>query len=332
MQDLTANNITANHVSANSFGGQGGGGATITADKVIIGGYKIEAGDKGLYITTPEGVRTKMELIDFRETPIPETAPLQLQPAQTAVPPAASGTGQPGAGPGPGNFQGGGGSTGSPSAATGDTPVRPVGNLDVNNSPVPINGNNPGVGPGYQPITGNGTTTLAKLSHPLDTDPVFLNGIDALAKKINVPVDNLITVFWIESKIDPAAVNRTTQASGLNQIMPRTAEGLGYTVQQIQKMSAAEQVTGPTNKYFESNQRLLPAAPSMTDLYLLNFFPAAVGQPDEFICGYPQADGSGAGRSPPREAVASANSAFRGPNGFVTVGSVKNWMATKFAS
>jgi Transglycosylase SLT domain len=333
--NIQANTINANTVAASQFGGGGGGGSIIIASKIILGGYVIEAGDKGLYVTTPSGIRTKMELIDFRQTPIPETATLNLQPAQPSVAPAAAGTGNPGAGAGSGNFSGGGGYTGTPSQATAETPVRPVGDLNTNNSPSPINGNNPGVGPGYQPLSDNGKTTLANLrspATPLDNDQTFLNGLDALAKKINVPADNLVTVFWIESRLWSGAINGSTQASGLNQIMPTTATSLGYTVQQIQHMSAGEQMTGPTTKYFEANQRLLPANPSMTDLYLLNFFPAAVGQPDDFICGYPQADGSGAGRSPSRDAVARNNSAFKGPEGYVTVGSVKNWMSRQFAS
>ena len=81
-QDIHANTIQSNFVDVTteitspSFGGKGGKGAIITASKINLGGWILEAGEQGLYVTTPEGVRTKMELIDFRETPVPETAKL----------------------------------------------------------------------------------------------------------------------------------------------------------------------------------------------------------------------------------------------------------------
>jgi len=84
-EDINANSITArkvraDNVAATNFGGADGSGATINASSINLGGYIIEAGDKGLYVTTPDGIRTKIELIDFRQTPVPETVPL-LVPA-----------------------------------------------------------------------------------------------------------------------------------------------------------------------------------------------------------------------------------------------------------
>lgn len=53
-------------------------GSVIVASKIILSNYVIEAEDDGIYVTTPDGIKTKIELIDLRETPIPPTAPLQL--------------------------------------------------------------------------------------------------------------------------------------------------------------------------------------------------------------------------------------------------------------
>ena len=80
------NIVDANQVNANQFGALGGGGAVINASKIILGGWVLEASSDGIYATTPDGIRTKMELIDFRQTPIPETATLNLQTAQASVP------------------------------------------------------------------------------------------------------------------------------------------------------------------------------------------------------------------------------------------------------
>lgn len=78
MPDINANVVNASQVNANTFGGQGGGGAVIRADKLYLGKWLLEAGGDGIFVTTPDGVKTKMELIDFRQTPVPETAELKL--------------------------------------------------------------------------------------------------------------------------------------------------------------------------------------------------------------------------------------------------------------
>lgn len=69
----------------------------IVSPRINMNGWIIEAGSDGLYVTTPSGIRTKVELIDFRETPIPETPPLNLPPTG-----AAPSTQVPGGPPGPG--------------------------------------------------------------------------------------------------------------------------------------------------------------------------------------------------------------------------------------
>jgi len=107
MTDVNANNVNANtvnsnqvysnEISANSFGGRGGAGAVITANKIILGNYVIEAGSDqgpGLYVTTPDGIKTKIELIDLRQVPVPETAKLAVEPSQTTVAPIVVGSGQ----------------------------------------------------------------------------------------------------------------------------------------------------------------------------------------------------------------------------------------------
>jgi len=82
---VVSNEIDANQIYAQTFGGRGGGGAIIVADKILLGGWLLESTGDGIYVTTPDGIRTKMELIDFRQTPVPATAKLQLEPAQTSV-------------------------------------------------------------------------------------------------------------------------------------------------------------------------------------------------------------------------------------------------------
>lgn len=88
--NINANQVTSNRVNANSFGGIGGGGALLVADKILLGGWTLEAARDGIYVTTPSGIKTKMELIDFRETPVPPTVPLLLTQDNTDDPVVAA--------------------------------------------------------------------------------------------------------------------------------------------------------------------------------------------------------------------------------------------------
>lgn len=84
---VNSTRVDATQVYANTFGGAGGGdsGAILVAQKIFLGGWLIEAEGNGIFVTTPGGIKTKMELIDYRETPVPTTADLNL-PAQPATP------------------------------------------------------------------------------------------------------------------------------------------------------------------------------------------------------------------------------------------------------
>ena len=306
-------------------------GAVITASKIILNGWQIVGNNAGIFAITPGGLVTKLELIDFSQTPVPPTAPLALQTAQASVPSVAVGTGSPGA-IHEGNWQTGGGFAGTPTTTNNtDTPVNPVGDQNANNSGVPVDngalgpGANPGVGSGYVPTSDAGKQTLTK--HNI-TDPAFVTGLENLCQQLNVASDNMIIVFQIESGLQPHIQN-SIGATGLNQIMPNTAKGLGYTVDQIKLMSATEQVTGPTAKYFLACKRYLPAAPSMADLYLVNLYPLACGKPDDWVLGSPKADGT-VTKEIDATKIAAQNKPFAMGGSVITVGSFKKWLASKW--
>ena len=317
INQLNANTIKARQLQTGEVTGTGGG-AVINASKIILNGWILEGEDDGIYVTTPSGIRTKMELIDFRQVPIPPTpdllnivnrSPVSLE----AIPGGPQKT--PGGQFGRGNALGGGGAVDSTTTTPGVPYEAPsVGKITPG-----------GDGDGYKAIT---DAAKAKLP-PSMTTPEFLGCLDNLAKSKNVPADSLLTVMQIESGFTStdipgkgaSAINKYSGASGLNQIIPSTAKGLGYTVEQIQGMTASEQMCGPVTKYF--NMQTLPEKPSTADLYLANFYPAAVGKPDDYIMG----DVKGGGT---REQIAAANSIFKGADGLVSVGSVKNWIKTKY--
>jgi len=76
---ISASTVTANSITA----------PQVNTQRLTIGGFRIEAAGDGLFVTTPDGIRLKVELIDFRETPIPETAPLRLAPEDENTVPEA---------------------------------------------------------------------------------------------------------------------------------------------------------------------------------------------------------------------------------------------------
>ena len=76
----------------------------------------------------------------------------------------------------------------------------------------------------------------------IEDKEAFVSKLVEISKKLRVNPNWLMLVFWKESKINPKAVNEDTQASGLIQFIPKTAKGLGTSVQAIQQMSGVEQL------------------------------------------------------------------------------------------
>lgn len=317
IKKINADQITTKQLQTSEVTGTSGG-AVINASKILLGGWLLESADDGIYVTTPGGIKTKMELIDFRQTPIPPTPGLLLPSNRQSVlfediPGGPQKT--PGGQLGSGNATGGGGAVGSTSTSPGSPFDAGAGKITPG-----------GDGEGYKAVT---DAAKAKLP-PSMNNPEFLGCLDTLAKEKNVPADSLLSVMQIESGFTSTdqpgkgaqAINASTQASGLNQIMPDTAKGLGYTVQQIQGMTASEQMCGPVTAYFRHTT--MPEKPTTADLYLANFYPAAVGKDDSYIIG------NHPGLTPQK--IAAANQIFQGPDGLVSVGSVKNWIKTKYPS
>jgi len=119
----------------------------------------------------------------------------------------------------------------------------------------------------------------------------FEQTMNSLCTKLEINPNWLMMVMWSESRLNAQAVNKqagdstnpavraANRAVGLIQFMPDTAKNLGTTTQKLYAMSAIDQLhfvyayfkpwTGKIHSYF--------------DLYLITFFPIAVGKPDEYI-------------------------------------------------
>lgn len=99
-----------------------------------------------------------------------------------------------------------------------------------------------------------------------------------IARKIGVTANDLYTIFYAESKFNPAIVN-SIGATGLIQFMPKTAQSLGTSGPALAKLTALQQLDF-VEKYF------LPKAgkyKNVYDLYLYTFFPLGLGKPQGWV-------------------------------------------------
>lgn len=145
----------------------------------------------------------------------------------------------------------------------------------------------------------------------------FLAKLEAVSIKLQVNPNWLMVVMNSESGLNPAAYNPTGGASGLIQFMPSTAKALGTTTEELRKMSASKQLDY-VYKYFKPYAGRMKGA---YDVYLVTFFPAAVGKPDSYILET---------KSLSRSLIAKQNPAIDlNKNQEITVGEFKKWFAQR---
>lgn len=108
----------------------------------------------------------------------------------------------------------------------------------------------------------------------------FIEKVISISKDLLVNPDWLMLIFMKESGINPEAQNPITRSVGLIQFMPNTAKSLGTNVYELKQMSGVRQLDYVRAFYsqFDTNDFR-----SFTDLYLAAFFPAALGQDNDFV-------------------------------------------------
>lgn len=107
----------------------------------------------------------------------------------------------------------------------------------------------------------------------------FLAKVKEIAAKLGINPDWLMIVMKMESGINPQAYNANGGATGLIQFMPSTAAGLGTSTGALIAMDNVAQLDY-VYKYFKPYAGRLF---SVTDLYMVTFFPVALGKPDSYI-------------------------------------------------
>lgn len=106
---------------------------------------------------------------------------------------------------------------------------------------------------------------------------------DQLAKKYNVTVDDLCTIFSIESGGNPKKYNPVSGAIGIIQWLPSTARNFGVTTKDIKNMSTLDQLYLAEQylDFFQPKDNYN----NIWNLYFAVFQPSAMGKPDNYIIG-----------------------------------------------
>jgi len=105
----------------------------------------------------------------------------------------------------------------------------------------------------------------------------YAGEIVSVSDTIGIKPNWLANVINFESRGgDPQARNPTSNATGLIQFMPRTARGLGTTIDVLYNMTGQEQMRW-VEAYFSPFRGKLD---SQEDVYMAVFYPVAIGKPD----------------------------------------------------
>lgn len=117
----------------------------------------------------------------------------------------------------------------------------------------------------------------------VDNRKAFIFAVKSMAERIGIPYEHIMGVFAFESNINIYSKNKSSGAYGLFQLMPKTAEGLGITREQLYSSDAYEQL-----RYFEKYIRFygIENIKTFGDLYLLTYLPSYTKYEDKTIPQY----------------------------------------------
>lgn len=144
----------------------------------------------------------------------------------------------------------------------------------------------------------------------------FAKKVIEISEKLDINPDWLMAVMNSESGLNHRIQNTSYPvnggfATGLIQFIPSTAKGLGTTTEELKNMSNVEQLDY-VFKYFKPYADKIE---NFVDLYMVTFFPAAVGKPGNHVL---------RAKNIPAGAVAKSNPIFDlDKNGSITVAEVE---------
>jgi len=107
----------------------------------------------------------------------------------------------------------------------------------------------------------------------------FKKKVIDISDQLQIDQDDLMAVMAFESRFDPAIQNYNTNATGLIQFMPSTAESLGTTIDQLASMSAVDQLDY-VYEYFKPRTGTMN---NLGDIYMAVLWPRAIGEDDSYV-------------------------------------------------
>jgi len=112
-----------------------------------------------------------------------------------------------------------------------------------------------------------------------DLEPGFARELSAMATSLGLDPNGMAAVMSLESGVNPQAVNKDSDATGLIQFIPSTAAALGTSTNALRRMNGIEQLPFVRRVYAASAKKIA----SMGDYYMAIFLPAFVGQPPSTV-------------------------------------------------
>lgn len=112
----------------------------------------------------------------------------------------------------------------------------------------------------------------------------FINKVLDVSKKLDINPNWLMAVMNSESRLDSTIQNTKYPvgggyATGLIQFIPSTAKGLGTSTDELKNMSSVKQLDYVYKYFLPYKNKIV----GYQDLYMVTFFPAAVGKSDSTI-------------------------------------------------
>ena len=109
--------------------------------------------------------------------------------------------------------------------------------------------------------------------------PEFISKVQTISQKLGIDPNWLMGTMYLESRINPQAVNPYSGATGLIQFMPRTATALGTSTSALYAMSNITQLDYVYSYLKPYTGRMK----SLVDVYFAVFFPIAIGKSDDTV-------------------------------------------------
>jgi len=156
----------------------------------------------------------------------------------------------------------------------------------------------------------------------------FVAKVKDISSKLSIEPNWLMAIMWSESKFSPSVSNiqcvkdtgnASSCATGLIQFMPSTAQGLGTNIDSLKNMSNVQQLDYVYKYFYPYRNRIT----KFSDLYLVNFYPYAIGKPDTYVFGSERSEELA-------KKIARQNSGMDiNKDGKVTMADYKQWLAQK---